>query len=79
MLPPAEQRPDAREQLGECERLGKVIVRALVEPYNPIFDRVLCCQDEYRRLNAAFAQRREDIDTITTRQHKIEQHKVEGG
>ena len=76
---PAQQRPDAREQLGECERLGEVIVGALVEADNPIFDRVLRRQDEYRRLNAAFAQRGEDIDTIAARQHQIEQQKVEGG
>src|SRR5262245_18072389 len=76
--PPAQQRPDARQQLGECEWLGEVVVGALVEADNPVFDRVLRRKDQYRCLNAAFAQRGEDIDAIAARQHEIEQQEVEG-
>jgi len=34
----ARYRLDAREQLGEREGLGKVVVRSQVEPLNPILD-----------------------------------------
>ena len=52
---------------------GEVIVGASVEAENPVFDRVLRRKDEHRRLNAALAQRRENIDTVAARQHEIEQ------
>src|SRR5262245_13968483 len=76
--PPAQQRPNACEQLGEREWLGEVIVGAMVEADNPVFDRVLRRQDQYRCLNATFAQRGEDIDAIAARQHEIEQQEVKG-
>jgi hypothetical protein len=50
----------------------------LVEAHHPVLDRVLRCNDQYRRLIATLAQRREDIDTVAARQHKIEQQKIEG-
>jgi len=75
---PAQQRPDTRQELGECERLGEVIVGTLVEADDPVFDGVLRGQDKYWRLNATFAQRGEDIDPVAARQHEIEQEEVEG-
>src|SRR5215475_14673798 len=76
--PAAQQRSDARKQLRECERLGEIIVSALIEANHTILYRVLRRNDQYRRLIATLAQRREDIDTIAARQHEIEQQKVEG-
>src|SRR5215470_13913331 len=75
--PAAQQRADACEQLGERERLDQVVVGAAVESQHPIFDGVPSRQDEYRRLNAALAQRRQNVDAIASRQHEIEQQQIE--
>src|SRR4051794_24908234 len=74
--PPAEQRPDACEQLGKGKWLDEIIVSAPVQSQYPVLNRVLRCEDEHRRLNAALAQGSENIDAVALRQHEIEQHEI---
>src|SRR5437763_12393238 len=53
-LPP-DQRADAREQLLTAERLGHVVVGAVIESFDPILDRVARTENQDRLVEAALA------------------------
>src|SRR5262249_28512615 len=54
----------------------QVIVRALVEAVDPVFDGVFSGEDQHWRIDAALAQRGEDVNAVAPRQHEIEKHQV---
>ena len=73
----AEHRADAREQLGQRERLDQIIVGAQVQPAHPIVDAVARGQDQHRRLDLALPQRLQDLEPAAARQHQVEHDQVE--
>src|SRR2546425_11348928 len=58
------QRPNAREQLGECKRLSQVIVGAAVQAANLHVNRVARSQQEYRRRHATLSELSANLETI---------------
>ena len=75
---PADEGPDAREQLLAAEGLGHVVVGADVEPLHPIPHRVAGAEDEDRLAEAARAPLLEEIDPVAVGQPEIEDHQIEG-
>ena len=62
------------EQLLERERLGDVVVRATVEPFDALFDRRLRGHHDHRQLGSASANRVEHLEPGAAREHQVEQH-----
>src|SRR5262249_13108000 len=69
---------DAREQLGERERLDQIVVRAAIESVHTIVDGVLRGEDQDGRLEPVLAERGQDFDTTAPGQHEIENYEVKG-
>ena len=74
---PPHQRAEAREQLGERERLHEVVVRAAVEAEDPIVDGITRGQNQHRCVHAALPQRAEDLDAISARQLQVQDDRIE--
>ena len=75
--PPAPgERAQARQQLGERERLRQVVVGAGVEPGDAILDRVARGQHQHRRPDAALPQPAADLDAVDAGQHQVEHDRV---
>ena len=69
-------RPQAREQLGERERLRQVVVGAGVEAADPVADRVAGGEHQHRHPHLALAQAAQGRETVDGRQHHVEQDGV---
>src|SRR5262249_53890615 len=72
----AQERPDAREQLGQCEWLDEIVVGATVETEYAVVDAVARRENEDRRLDTALPQSLQDFQTAAPRQHQIENDEV---
>ena len=70
------ERPQPREQLGERERLGQVVVGAAVEPGDAVLDRVARGQHQDRRPDAVVAQPAAGLEAVDARQHHVEHDRV---
>jgi len=68
----ADERVNAREQLGQVERLRDVVVRAALQAAHPRLEFVLRREQQHRRRNAAFAKLRDDAEAVAARQHDVE-------
>ena len=76
----AAERPHARQQLGQRERLDQVVIGAAIQSPNAIFDGVAGGQHQHRRLDPLFAQRPTHLEAIDVGQHHIEHdHVIVGG
>ncbi|CDN44459.1 hypothetical protein BN871_EW_00120 [Paenibacillus sp. P22] len=65
------------QQLRHAERLGDVIVRAVLESLHDLFLGVACGQDDDRRPDAALPQLAQHLEAVHARQHDIEHDQVE--
>jgi len=73
---PARERSQAGEQLLERERLDEVVVRATVEPFDSVLNRVTRGQDQHRRPDTALSHLAARGQPILTRQHHVEHDHV---
>ena len=71
-----EQRAHARQQLGELERLGEVVVGAAVEAGDLVGHAGARRQQQDRHLPAARAQLAQDGEPVAPRQHDVEDEQV---
>jgi hypothetical protein len=76
---PAGERPQPREQLGEGERLGQVVVGAAVQAGDPVVDAVARGQHEDRRPHAGLPQLPADVEAVAAGQHHVQQDGVVRG
>ena len=65
---------DPGQELGKRKRLGQIVVRAGVESMDTVADSVAGRQDEDRRVDPLLTQRRDDIETVETRQPEVEKN-----
>ena len=72
----AEQRLHARQQLGEREGLGEVIVAAGLKALHAIVDRVPRAQDQHRRLDLLRAQLFDQRQAVEAGQHHVDDRRV---
>jgi dienelactone hydrolase len=75
---PAGERPHAREELAERERLGEVVVSAGVESRHAIVERVARGEHEDWSRELALAELTADIEPRSAWQHDVEDDDVEG-
>ena len=73
--PPAQQRPQAREQLLALERLDEVVVGARVQPLDARLDGVARGQHQDRHV-VGRAQAAGDLDPVELGQPEVEDHEV---
>ncbi len=71
-----QQRAHAREQLVEVERLHDVVVRAGVEPGDPVGDGLTRGQHQHGRAVAARAQPPAHLEPVDIGHQDVEQHQV---
>ena len=75
---PPQLRAHAREQLGEPERLGDVVVGAGVEAADRVHLAVLRGQEDDRHGRAALADALADLQAVDARQPDVEDQQVVG-
>ena len=73
---PAQQRPHAREQLLQRERLHHVVVGARVESVHAVGDRVARRQHQHRGSVVALAQHPADLEAVELRHQHVEHDRV---
>ncbi len=73
----AQQRLDARQQLGEGERLGEVVVAAGLEPLDAVIDAAQRRQHQHRGADALGAQLLDDRQPVELRQHAVGDDEIE--
>ena len=66
-----------RQQLGEGEGLGQVVVAAGPEPVDPVVHLGERAEDEHRRAPALAAQRLNQREAVEARQHAVDHERVE--
>ena len=74
---PPQQRLDAGQQLRHFERLGEIIVRAQLQPGDPVGDVATRCKHEDRQIDSAMAQFPADVESASAGQHDIEDGHLE--
>ena len=74
---PSSQRPHSRQQLAEREGLGQVIVRTHLESRHPVVDGVARGEHEDWRPDLAHSQLAAEIESVSSRQHHVEDEHVE--
>ena len=73
-----QQGSDARNELGERERLRDVVVAACAEPRNTVRERVMRSQKQHRRLDSSRAERPADVAPICVREADVEHEEIRG-
>jgi hypothetical protein len=71
-----DQRLHARQQLGERERLGEVVVSSRLQTVDPVVDRAAGAENQHRRRHAARAQRLDQRQPVALRQHEVDDRDV---
>ena len=71
-----QQRPHARQQLDEGERLHQVIVGALFEAFDAVVERAARAQNQDRRAGLAVADLLQHLQAVHIGQHEVENHQV---
>ncbi len=74
----ANQRPHARAEFVEIERLDEVIVCAGVEALHAVGHRIARGDDQHRQRVAARTQRAQHVETVALGQAEVEQHEIVG-
>ena len=74
---PAQQRLDARQELGERERLGEIVIAPRLEPADAVVDAAEGGQHQHRSLDAPLAQTLDDREAVELRQHAIGHDEIE--
>ena len=67
---------ESREELGECEGLGDIVVAARLEAVHTIVDAAERCQKQHRYLLADAAQSPYEIEPIDAREHAVDDDDV---
>ena len=75
----ARDRLQARQQLGEGERLHQVVVATRLQPLHAVVDAVAGAEEQHRRGHLGAAQRRHQAEPVETRQHHVDHRGVVGG
>jgi hypothetical protein len=70
------KRLDARQQLGEGERLHEVVVTAGLQALHAVVDLAQRAQDQRRRVVVGPAQRADDGEAVHARQHAVDDQRV---
>ena len=73
----AQQRAHAREQHGQRERLGQIVVGAQVEAAHDVARRVTRGQQQHRHVTVVRAQPRDDVEAGDPGQHHVEEHQID--
>src|SRR5207244_6143725 len=73
---PSQERADAREQLLERERLRHVVVRACVQPRDPVLDLVAGGEHQHRNAAAAQANPLAHLEPIEAGHEDVEHDRV---
>ena len=73
---PSQQRPNAREQLIEAERLRQIVVRACVQTEHDVILVTMCGQEKYRHRRLAGAEATNDLEARLAREHDVEYEQV---
>ena len=68
---------DPRQQLVEVERLGDVVVGAVVEALDHVLLLAQRGEHDHRDLGPVSSNRLEHLEAAATRQHHVEQHQIE--
>jgi hypothetical protein len=68
---------DASQELGHLERFGQIIVRAQLEPDDPIGDVAARREHEDRQIDATMPQFPADIESTPAGEHDIEDGQLE--
>jgi hypothetical protein len=74
--PAPHERAQARQQLGERERLGQVVVGAGVEPRDPVGHRVARRKHEDGAPSTGLAQPPADLEAVDVWQHQVQDDRV---
>src|SRR2546430_4051826 len=72
----AQDRLHARDDLGEAERLGHVVVATRAQCLDLVLDRVLRGEEEDRRLEALLTEAPPDCDPVEVREHPVEYDEI---
>ena len=72
-IPPAHHRPNPRQQLPEVKRLDQVVVRADLQPFDPVRDLVSSGQNDDARVLVA-PDRLGHRQPVELRHHHVEDH-----
>ena len=75
----AHQRPQPRQQLGQRERLGEVVVGPGVQPLDPVADGVAGGEDEDRHVVPGGPQRAGRLEAVEPRHHHVHHDRVGPG
>ena len=73
----AKQHANTGKQLGECEWLDEVIVRADIEASDAVFNSIAGGQKQYRGTYTLLSQRRQNIKAIPAREHYVQNDEIE--
>ena len=73
-----EQIAQPRQQLGQRERLGQIVVAALLQSAHPIVNRAPRRQNQDRGAHSQLAQAKDQADAILIGQPKIDDEDVKG-
>ena len=74
---PPRQRFEPRQQLGEGEGLGQIVVAAGPEPFHAVVHLGERTQDEHRRAPALAPQRLDQREAVEARQHAVDHEGIE--
>ena len=73
---PADQSLDARQQLGEGERLGQIIVPARLQSTHPVVHRGLGAEDDDRQRDLFLAQRLHQGQAVELGEHDVDDGRI---
>src|SRR5690606_6756008 len=69
-------RLDAGEQLGECERLGEIVIAADLQAPDPVVHRLTGAQDQDGKAQAAAPKGLDQAEAVQAWQHDVNDSKV---
>ena len=72
----AQVRADPGGELVEGERLGHIVGRPRIEAANAILDLPARGEQDHGEAWKRAANRREDLESVATRKHQVEQHEI---
>ena len=74
-----DQSAQARDELGERERLRQVVVAARGEAGQPVGEGVACRQEDHRRADSLRAKRLDDVAAVRVGQADVDDERVRIG